>query len=436
MFARSFFRWSVAGASLTGLMLTSVQAQAVEDTAVPETTAASPVAKGIVMRGGAPIRDADVVVRLWPDQDTLAAQADSDPVTFHVAGATETDEQGRYQIDIDPTSVPAAFVHEASGLVDVEVMVATATEEMRWNYSAKPSNPAQAADGAWTLGQRRGGDREGAVDTRLDFGARSAWERADDPLEWVDGTGKALGAARGASRAAVSAVTRMPRSRSFDRMLGEAMGRSEQVSRSSFRTRGMGVGMDDSFCGWTSASTIHYNRPQKFMTVHAWSGAKGKVTQKSGNEHTLGIGFNGGGAGWRASGTVTRSFSAEASQSGITGRKDIWNTVNYRDYKTTCEGVYRRPIGFHTLISDVTTAGTSSVHLYCMYRYAGYSFTTTDATNVTFAAGVDIGEISVSSNAGYDNGVNLNYTVTSKSKMCWDNERGSVESKRVWFYAP
>lgn len=348
------------------------------------------LAKGTVKDGSQPLAGAEVIVRLWPDQQSLRGLAPEDVVAFHVVGIEQTDSEGRYSVAVDPASVPAGFVDDRTGLVDVEVIVVGEGSQARWTHSARPGRP---------------------LTTRFDFATGAAWEKTDDPLQWVhtEPTTSRAGAA-GTGLGPITDDVRI--------MLGQVSARGYDCD--------------------THPGDIHYNVPERFMWVKGTEKAAVRVTQTVNNEHTMGVAitYTGTDGSWHESGSSTKSFAASASRGGLTGPYYVWNAVNYRDYHNMCAPTYRRPYGYYDLISKVKRASAPIPFPYCTIKRRGYVAETGSARNVTFARGIDVGPISVMSNAGYDHGVDQRIVFRTRRLLCWNNKAGWPQSSRIGSWIP
>ncbi len=100
------------------------------------------IASGVVRVGPLPVPGADVIVRLWPDFETLSKLDASDAVPFHTVAVEQTDVLGRYSVSLDPSTVPEEFTDGPRRIVDVEVITAVGDSQSRWNYSVRLGSDA------------------------------------------------------------------------------------------------------------------------------------------------------------------------------------------------------------------------------------------------------------------------------------------------------
>lgn len=379
--------------------------------AEPSGEAAAASARGSVLDNGEPVSGADVVLRVWPNDRFLDSLSPGKTCTPYVLGHVKTGLDGTFALDVDPSAIPVEFVGDNDRL-DVEVMAASARREIRWNYTALPSAVDSPAGGDLTLAVAGEGAAQSVVHTYLDLGRGAAWDSAHDPAAWLTSEGRQpYGSERRFEAASVGTTVRTAE---LENAVGVAEGDVTALDR----------------CVVVARDT-YYNRPERFITVYAWSGAKGRVVQSSGNDHTLGIGFRTPSGSWSSSGSSTRSFNASASQSGLVDVA-VRNGVNYQDFTNTCGGTYRRPIGYYDLISGTSAVASRQFGGSCAVKDPGYTFKTSSAENVTYGTGTDIGPINVMAQAGYDNGVDLEFPVFQyKTFLCGNSSAGLLASSQL-----
>lgn len=417
----------VAAVVCTGLLVSVPGASAEPAVAPPgqegaaatgADTAAHPstVARGIVRNLGTPVAGADVIVYAWPENEVLANLTTGESASMHLVGTTSTRADGSFSVPVDPADLPDWVLNDQAR-ADLEVVVADSSRQIAFDFTveAVPAAQRSTESRTWTVlaGETAPG-RQTAPNMRFDLGHGIAYEVANDPARWVDKRGREYGQARRNEAAQVSVD---PRSRQTDQVAGGG-------DFTTMETCSMVAGQS------------HPDRPEHFLNVYAWSGAKGTVIQTTGVDHTLGVGVTSGN-GWSASGTRTVSFSAAATQGSIVD-SSVWNRVNYRDYSDSCtSSVKRLPIGYSDLLSNDWAQVAHTNHTaYCTIKYPDASWQTGSAENRTFGGGVDIGPINVSAQSGYDNGMDLKFTFNSKSKICGNNSQGLLYSSTLDTRAP
>ena len=370
-------------------------------------------ASGVVTNNGRPEAGADVVLIAWPSQRVLDRVPEGGTAPLHILGAATTDEDGRFSIDVAPARLPA-WTKSRDARVDLELQVANDSRQLYFNYTveAVPIAQGRRTGRLWAaLASASVSRLRAAPNMRFDLGRATGWDVTNNPARWLDGKGNPYGRARAALAAKVAVTSRTARMDSLLR------------------------GRDD--CQATVGPLIP-NLKEHFLNVYAWRGAKGRVTQSSGVDHTLGVGVKvSGQGGWSASGTNTKSFSASASQGKVVN-SSVWNRVNYRDYGNTCSVLtYRRPVGYYDLLSnDWAPVAHPRFTASCSTKLAGADWDTGSARNRTYGTGMDIGPISVSAQSGYTTRMNLHFDFTRKSRICGNSNKGLVDSSELETHAP
>jgi hypothetical protein len=246
--------------------------------------------------------------------------------------------------------------------------------------------------------------RDRQVDVRVDLGQKVGYDANDDPAEWVTDDGTRPGPGR---RAQVASLTVGPRSSALNQLAPR-----------------QGTVQPMEVCVNYTGST-YTNRPERFAQVYAWQGAYGTLSEKSGNDHTLGIGYNNG-SSWSASGSSTLSFSASATR-GQLADTNVYNAVNYRDFYNSCyPGFWRKPIGYYALLTNFTLA--SHVKYGACTRYTGGVYGKTAGRNITYSTGVNIGGYSVNAQSGWTSETTVSWTVTAPTYLCGSTSNGWASS--------
>lgn len=389
----------VVGALLTGAPVAHAAPPDSAPAAAPVIPPGLVVASGVASDNGRPLAGAEVVALAWPRADVLAALPDGAGFATVPLGTATADASGVFRVKGDSAALTKDYVDD-KGRVDVELVAVSEDREMRWNFTAASSRAANGG-ARWALAR----DRGRGANLVMDFGAGVAFDSSDDPAEWVLEDGSRVGEARRAEVAAVAVERRSPQA---DRLMAAA----GDVQTMEICT------------GYTG--TTHYNRPERFAQVYAWQGAYATLTETSGTDHTLGIGYQSNSGSWSSSGSSTLSFSASASR-GQLADTNVYNAVNYRDYHNTCwTGKYRKPVGYYALLTSFTWA--PHVNYGSCTRYTGGTYTKTQGRNTTFATGVNIGGFSVSAQSGWTSETKVSWTVTSASYLCGNTSYGWVSS--------
>lgn len=192
---------------------------------------------------------------------------------------------------------------------------------------------------------------------------------------------------------------------------------------------------------------MHYGRPEHFMNVNAWAGAKGRVVESSSSTHTLGIGVTADGfSTLKAGGTVTMALSSN-NETSVTVRglvnQSVGNKVNDRDFSLVCplgptgDG-RRRPVSNYSFLDGSLQHGISHTYYFssCQALRANETFRTTTAHQATMGHGFDLGPINVSAQSGFGTSVRLSFVATKDGWVCGSNEAGPVNSGQLdsrWF---
>jgi hypothetical protein len=195
----------------------------------------------------------------------------------------------------------------------------------------------------------------------------------------------------------------------------------------------------------TTLGAKHYGKPERFMYVNNWAGAKATVTQGSGTTHTLGIAMKLAGEGWSADGGYTKSISTSnhATQKNVVDRW-VKNKVNYQDVKIEglCEypgqRTESRPYSMHTLISGLTnTPFLPELRnpAECQRRGKNYGYTKNETSNLTVSRGVDLGTVKVQAHSGWSRETSFTIDVDRPTKECWSNVDGPEHSRYVHYRA-
>jgi hypothetical protein len=390
--------------------------------------APSPLAQGTLRYFGRAVAGADVVALVYPNQWEMASGRTGDTFQLRAIGVTRTNSAGAFRIDANPASLPPTYVG-SDGRVDVELVAADSTREIRWNFTAMPSVPVGARraseNAGWVLAAASLPGRETAANLLLDLGKSTAWDRGNDPASWVNAQGRPVGASRRDAAAAVLSERRTPQVDAAIAVVAHARRAAAQLGGKA-PVEAAAIPCTAQWGKW------HKNRPEHFLNVYGWSGAKGTVTEAVGVDHTLGVGISTDGfAHIKASGSSTISLQASDSQDRVAD-SSVWNRVNYRDVIANCAPEQRRPINHYDILSNDWSRVSHVNHkASCGIKLRGATFTTTRAKNVTYSGGVDIGPANVSAQSGYGHGMELKFTFTRKSRLCGNSKNGLLSSSSL-----
>lgn len=412
---RRLFVCSIAVAALVGggaaapLMAAAppVTAPLLADTALTRTV----WSKGVSVDG------ADVVVIAWPNQSVLASLGDDQKVESQVVATAQTDASGGFTVQLDSSSLPKDLVSE-TGQVDVDVIVADKEHE------AERSLSLLATPSGWTSTEVVATDVDSAspIDLQFDLGTgafqSSAVSEVDlraDPDLLSDEEGLALGPGKASGFSTTSVVDR----RKIDTLLSDR-GRESGITP-----------MEE--CYSIATSKYQSQRPESFVIAQGVANAKVKVTQGRGTSHSLGVAVTFGN-GWKGSGSTSRSTNSRAAQGGIATARRYYNRVKYRYYTNSCGpgyGYYWRPYSVQELVAGYVLV--SRLHYSRCNTYdSGYSYTKDTGRNTTYGTGVDLAQVNVSAQSGYNSDTSLSFgDFTGRAKLCWSSSAGREQSARV-----
>lgn len=143
--ARSYLvRIAVSLSLLAALLIASIGWNGASGTIVPTNA----IAYGTVSRGGTPVSGADVVAFAWPTVANLAAGTEDTSVGETPVGYAVTDSSGGFEIDANPSLVPAGYM-DTEGRVLIQLEIADDTTEMGWFYTARFQNPTPSTPNLW-----------------------------------------------------------------------------------------------------------------------------------------------------------------------------------------------------------------------------------------------------------------------------------------------
>lgn len=397
------------------------------------------VITGVVTKNGKPVGNADVLLIAWPNYKVLDAMPAGESVKTKVVARTAANHAGRFAVSLDPAHVGSRYWADTGA--QLEVVVADATHEVFWEFTASPADAGQRGRGlAWgnpRIDQEKLLDRPdsgvGATHVAIDIGERpSVRELGDEPEQWIADpeTTSTLGA-RGA--AAHAAATRGERRPAFDKMSPASTDASTLAGSESTDVDARAPGG-----GWCATNDWQNGRSEKFIRSVGTIQAKNWVDQTTNSEHTLGIAFKGSG-GWSQSGTQSRKtgvFSSDYRGPNIT----LKNKVNYRKY-IYCDGrgwIQWRAAGIHSLGESIMTHSKRPA-----WNKPGHCTTYSTGTkkketgsNKTFAGGVDLSQINVSAKASYSRNTVQRWEFSGRARLCGSTTSGWVSSPQAGAYIP
>lgn len=374
-------------------VLAFVMSAALAPTAASAAPSVQSYAAGTVQVFGDPVAGATVVGWAWPDTDTLAGAPDGAQLQPLLLGTATTGPDGRYALSVDPSRIPAGY-REPDGTVAIETLTTTPSgTSMLWETSVRWDAAAAGFSNA-TTGEVVGP----ATTTAEDLGAGTAENTGADPNDDV-------------SQAVAVAPAAVP-----------------AVSAGG--------------CTW-SAGAWHKGLPERFLDVDAWKGAPGVVTERDSTTHTLGIGVSDTGsfADLTAGGTMAidaTTVTGHEADSGPLVNTRVADRANYRDFAMWCDGHLmkwreRRPVSMYDYLDSDLFVHIPHTYYYssCGGKRVGQHWTTSSAHAAAVGGGVDLGPVTVSAQAGYDDSTSVKFTWNQDGYICGDNTLGPLQSSHI-----
>lgn len=336
--------------------------------------------RGWVATAGVGVVGARVTVTAWPNAATLAALPYGATVPLAQVGSATTDASGSYSLTMDMATLNDRY-RAVSGAVNVEIDVAGPQgTSARWNApiagSAIRSAPAHVALPAFgfDLSARRVSG-PGIASAGSPLAVSQARPTAETTQEPVASPGPP-------QPCKVVALARVP------------------------------------------------DRPERFLDVHAWSGAKARVEETYGSAHTVGVGVSADGQDWSASGDVDveSGDSTTVITPAFADSRWVGNSINYRKFATWCPSGYSawrvQSTGLNALLpEDLTTHKVPKPHFkHCSPYGAGYRYKRDHGRNVTYSGGVRLGFLRVSAHAEMTHQTLEIWDLTRRSWVCGNRE--------------
>jgi hypothetical protein len=382
------------------------------------------VVSGVVTSNGVAVAGADIIVTAWPNQDLLDKLGDGEAVPTKTVATGTTDGSGQFSLAVDPDTIGKDYIGAHSG-ADLEIAIANDARQVDWNFTAFVqesdgdgqtwSNPRLDTAEASLMSQKR----KAPTHLLVDLGAESTVaEEGKAPENWIGPDRKPLGKSRGAAATRVLSHNRtMPSQR-----------RSEVAAAAP------------PICVTSATSEYQYGRRQEFVNAIGVLNAKATVIQKSGTDHTLGVAidYKNDQAGFKQSGSITKSFAASAESSfGVT--QLAYNKVNYRKYRNKCAITGQvnweawRPDNYNDLNAgslSISRPSWNASSANCTTKDNG-TFIKTQGSNQVFAAGVNLNAINVSSEAKFSSETSLKWVFTGRAKLCGSTSAGWVSAPQA-----
>jgi hypothetical protein len=325
---------------------------------------------------------------VYPRQDVLANYAPGQPVPLRYEALAHTDQEGRFQLKVDPSTLPSQYI-SARGQVDVDVLVDDGAQSMTWstscaltNRAAKtwrsiPGSLSRVSEPVFDLGESRVRDAAVAPESIVDTSARR--------LDLKDMADFDAVATAKSSRMIQAAETHLA-----------TEGRSAAAAPSEICIGSWGI----------QTATAQETWANIYGRAAPWS-----VTLRRGNDHTLGIEAGGKAAG-------TRTISSDMSSSTVAANASLKNTVQYRYWSNSCQPFGQmRPYKEITLLSTSTRIAPYD-YSHCTIASAGVTYTKSTAKNITIKGGVTVKGVALSAQSGWDGEVQMSMKPSRDAWIC------------------
>ena len=343
---------------------------------------------GAVTKDGRPLRGASVEVSIWPSEESLRKLKKGDRVNFWTLPVAFTDSSGRYGVDIPWGALPADYI-DASGGADIQISANDGIQSLHWQTPL--SDPVTQTRAMKSMKSKVRHSPNSDV-VRFDLGRQPG-----------------VGDQNALISNPLTLVQKTPQ--------GLAHVASQKVFRETgFHRTGVAQGCV------TSAGNFIYNVQEKWGRIFSPAAIPTDVTETNASSHTLGVGFQNTAKVWSATGTTSMTVTSSGS-GGYTGlwNEYLYNRLNYRDYPCTFQNgttqVTRRVYDTSGKVTDTggwagampTSWAANPSTNPCYKRGAGWYYTKLNATNTTFSGGVNLGPLTVSSQAGWDSSTSIKW---------------------------
>jgi hypothetical protein len=378
-----------------GIMVAPKSATAIASIGIRPAHQEDALVIGAAVLDGKPLANARVQAEVWPNTHVLATMPPGARVDVRRLPAVRTTAEGKFAVSLAHASLPAKY-RDAKGHIQVMLRISDSQHEVQWNFTAKPADGPRDSGSSWTS----------ALDT-----APSAATVTSAVFE--------LGAKASVSELGGTSATALAS--------GKLTVRNAQSLgvRSAIIRQGLAVAACSPYF---ATNTWLYNRAEPFMHVYPGSKAAAVVTQSYGVDHTLGIGAKGAAGGWIGGSGGGRSTISLAASGSVrrTSNSTAFNSINFRDYMTTCGAVQRRPVSVYSILSRIDAA-TEPNFTACTI-YSSGDFSKTQGLNKTFSNEVNIGPVSVDAQSGWNSESKVSWHITSRTGLCGNTNEGWVKS--------
>lgn len=349
-----------------------------------------------VMRDGRAVTRAEVIVRVMPPQDSWAETEAGEPVDMPVVASGLTDRGGR--INLTPTPAASQRTND-SGEANFLAIISEGADSVSWWFPLKlgEGGAASLAKAVTTVADHR------RVDLRVELGADpGVADMGNPPESWVDIRDEDL---------TESGLMRVQKTTAAPAGIAPAQ-----------------------YCYYYWTNDWIYNRNMPIGDLWSWSGAPMSHTYDASVTSTVGVAKKLSGGGMSASGTVSFAVTSAAggTVNGLYNRRS-YNQIHYRLLVDSCylQGWWK-PYATTNILYPINYVGPHPHWEPHCGTYRNAVMFKTAGSNVTYAYGINLGPISVSSHTNWKADNKLAWNIGSTStRLCGSSSQGWVSSPRA-----
>jgi hypothetical protein len=355
---------------------------------------------GKVAVDGTPVSGARLTLTAWPNASTLDRLRPGDAVpTLRVAVAS-TDAAGDYAMTPDLARLDPSTYREGDGAVSLEEQVTTRTATTTYDFSAAPAATTRR--------------------TPLLADTRTNQQQLSFDL--------------GAAATATARLTREPRGTT------QAIS-AERLSRP----------VDPAGCGWGCPPPCEYHAGKKhyranyerFMSLYTAPRAPASVKERTGSEHSVGIGVKVDQGAWSVGGSVTWTYNRSATaQLTYLHDLDLFNQINYRVFWAKPRDCQFDPIGKWKIKRQVRPVSWYDMLSwkwpimrkwwpYCTNQKRRGTYTKEQGSNITYELGVTLPFIDLKAHASFSHDTEIVWHIRRPIYICGSTRDGWIESPQA-----
>ncbi|WP_193614268.1 DNRLRE domain-containing protein [Nocardioides lijunqiniae] len=376
---------------------------------VPTATLPAPMdsplkAEGQLLLNGAPVTNGEVHVEAWPNDTVLDQLPEDGEVEMLDLGTVTTDSTGSFELPLAGAEVPPAY-RDSEARANISLEASSASLTMEYSQTLDPLTGGQQGTQAMSVTSDAGPDA-----LVLDLGAGTVDEASDPASEWRTVDDEPLSTPE---QTAAKTVTVRPRSPSTPGALQRGGG-----CRIAKKELGPG-------------------KPERFVSVYNWSGAKADLTQETSSEHEMGIAFKAEkGAVYTADGTKKVKTSSKGEALGIVN-KTFSNNVRYRKYVRGCNwlepseyAVWYKPEIIGAYFTNPEPIQAKNWRHNCIDYDFKFKFTKHKGSGYTKKGGIDLGFVKLNAQWGYDKKSTVMIDVQKYSEICSSEQGEEINQAR------